>query len=355
MRKTRKIAAKIQSIITCFVLFMSVFFCAGMHVEATAPNGYLPYQVSVNFGSNNYLYSCLYPDSVVSSYVFDMPAISGEVFYDSIGTYDHTTYFYDSSGRVINSSSSGSVSTSRKYRYFYQSSFRVNVQLVSRYFDQPDSGFYFVDGDLVLPLLFTLPSNVGYYFYSFTPVGANYDDYVIQPTYYSSSVSIPLVRFLGKNSFRNYSEYYFSFDVNFYAMSDFYFSLPVTVTFDTSKFASYVVLKSASSSSFVTEGYVNGDMGSTSTDLNNSLSGYEQAEGSLFTSANQGVGSFQMQSLNTPALVSSMSFVSTFLQSIYTSSGGLNGFGLLPAVVFTFTFASIVVGLYRYYGGGKSG
>lgn len=345
MRKTRKIAVKIQSIITCFVLFMSVFFYAGMNVEASGqlvPLTSSHAQISIN---SNFLLDGLNGPVFSSPVSLSVRNSSLEVY--QISYRESVGGFYE----VTNSN----------YAYYYDEfTFSVFIRPPSSI---PFGSFYTISAPIALDLDFSFPgeSLSGSQFYTLEPIGVTssiFGCYDFNGVFFLS----PLLDY----SFRNQGVFTYTFKLRL-GFSVFrsgsshpysYYPVIVSLNLDNSfdKVANYTsagFLSGASSS--YTDGYVNGSMGSTSTDLNNSLSGYEQAEGSLFTSANQGVGSFQMQSLNTPALVSSMSFVSTFLQSIYTSSGGLNGLGLLPAVVFTFTFASIVVGLYRYYGGGKSG
>ena len=334
MRKTKRIATKIQCIISSFVFFMSVFFCAGMHVNAMEP----------------FLLESKYFEIYMNgNQIYDGPS-------NKINPYEFRMYQVDGAGNQNDNSSF--------HRSYFSTSYDLTflLRFVGSEFDF--SYFYFI---YPFCLSFKLDTSgftdrVHGFHYSIEPVGSTANYF----SCYSTNSSFYIVPVPGMSFYRERNAYipfnfrvtmscysYYAFGVDHYWFPVI-FTVDLSTSFENNRFL-YPVYVYPGTADEVTDGYKNGSMGSASTDLNNSLSGYEQAENNLFTSANQGVGSFQFQKLDTPALISSMSFVSTFLQSIYTSSGGLNGLGLLPAVVFTFTFASIVVGLYRYYGGGKSG
>lgn len=343
MRKTRKIAAKIQSIITCFVLFMSVFFYAGMNVEASSSYA-PPVRLYIN-GDPLYSFSRPeYPYSVV----FRLVPVGGVS--DLRQFHFPSQYYIYSQGEVSFSNTTENGIIYGDEYFFFDT---VISSFVDIYYDTLpgfDNDYFSLAGGLSFPISFSAPDVIALYFW-YEPLGLYQGDYSL----FQNGDSL----YFTFSSDRVYSPdlgaILFSFNLHVVAVSKSYVTPSVTISMNGSIPDLKLRCLVPSQSDYSLDGYKNSNMSSSSVNLNNSLSGYEQAEGSLFTSANQGVGSFQMQSLNTPALVSSMSFVSTFLQSIYTSSGGLNGLGLLPAVVFTFTFASIVVGLYRYYGGGKSG
>lgn len=100
----------------------------------------------------------------------------------------------------------------------------------------------------------------------------------------------------------------------------------------------------------VTNGYQNDGMDSSKDELNSSLAGIDNAENSLFNPAKDHLGSYEFVDINSfQGLAAGVTFVSTFLQSFYVSSGGLDGLGIITAVGFSVLLVSVVIGFFRYY------
>ncbi|MCI8416116.1 MAG: hypothetical protein HFI33_01230 [Lachnospiraceae bacterium] len=341
MRKTKKTAARIQSLIACLVFFVSVFFSVQMRVEAAS---YLltPYCFQGNLSGKVFFNGLDGPfySNTVSLFT---PNVSLEVYQAG---------FRKGAGDVYESVNSN-------YSYY------AHEHVFSLYFrppsDIPAGAYYTLLYDIALHVDITFPENIEYRYIYIEPYGSTADlftSYYLDNKFFLSPVH--------NYAFCNDSLQTFTFKVGLgyrrftsgsaHPASGLYttFSFDLSDSFNNVKGYAPGHISLGTSDSY-TDGYINNNMGSTSSSLDSSLSGYGNAEDSLFKSSNEAVGAFQMQSLNNPALISSMSFTSTLLQSIWTAAGGVNGFGLVPAVVFTFTFAAIIVGLYRYYGGGKGG
>lgn len=100
----------------------------------------------------------------------------------------------------------------------------------------------------------------------------------------------------------------------------------------------------------LTDGFQNDGMDSSKSDLDSSLADIEGAEGSLFNPAKSQLDAYEFTDISAmQGVVTGVGFVSTFLQSFYTSSGGLDGLGIITAVGFSVMLVSIVIGLYRHF------
>lgn len=100
----------------------------------------------------------------------------------------------------------------------------------------------------------------------------------------------------------------------------------------------------------LTDGFQNDGMDSSKDELNSSLAGIDNAENSLFNPAKDHLGSYEFVDINSfQGLATGVTFVSTFLQSFYVSSGGLDGLGIITAVGFSVLLVSVVIGFFRYY------
>lgn len=96
-------------------------------------------------------------------------------------------------------------------------------------------------------------------------------------------------------------------------------------------------------------------------DLNNdfkaSVTDYQTSETSLFNAAQDGLEGFEFVDFSSfPALVTSMSFVTSLMNSVYMYMGGETGpFGIVLSVLFSVMLVSMVIGLYRFYQNHKGG
>lgn len=87
--------------------------------------------------------------------------------------------------------------------------------------------------------------------------------------------------------------------------------------------------------------------------LSNGLNEFDKVQGDLFNTAVDGMKDFKPGDVSMDVLdgnlLSGVWFVTTLLQAVYLSSGGLVGFGVIASVAFAVAFSAMVVGLYRYY------
>ena len=88
-----------------------------------------------------------------------------------------------------------------------------------------------------------------------------------------------------------------------------------------------------------------------------SVNDYQTTEESLFSSAQSGLDSFTFVDFSSyPALVTSMSFVTSMMNAVYGAMGGETGpIGIVLSVLFSVMLVSMVIGLYRFYQDKKGG
>lgn len=88
-----------------------------------------------------------------------------------------------------------------------------------------------------------------------------------------------------------------------------------------------------------------------------SVNDYQTTEESLFSSAQSGLDSFNFVDFSSyPALVTSMSFVTSMMNAVYGAMGGETGpIGIVLSVLFSVMLVSMVIGLYRFYQDKKGG
>lgn len=97
-------------------------------------------------------------------------------------------------------------------------------------------------------------------------------------------------------------------------------------------------------------GYDDSAGSQAASDLDNSASGYESAEDSIFTSSKSALDGFEFFDFNSiPAVVTGLSFITTTATAIFDAMGGASGAGIVLSVLFAVMFVSIVIGLYRYF------
>ena len=97
-------------------------------------------------------------------------------------------------------------------------------------------------------------------------------------------------------------------------------------------------------------GYDDSAGSQAASDLDNSASGYESAEDSIFTSSKSSLEGFEFFDFNSiPAVVTGLSFITTTATAIFDAMGGASGAGIVLSVLFAVMFVSIVIGLYRYF------
>lgn len=100
----------------------------------------------------------------------------------------------------------------------------------------------------------------------------------------------------------------------------------------------------------ITNGYDSSSGDSASGKLDGSASDFEQAEGSIFDSAQGHLKDFEFFDFNSiPAVVTGLSFVTSSMTAVFDAMGGLSGAGIVLSVLFAVMFLSIVIGLYRYF------
>lgn len=98
------------------------------------------------------------------------------------------------------------------------------------------------------------------------------------------------------------------------------------------------------------DGYNDSAGSQAASDLDNSASGYESAEDSIFTSSKFSLDGFEFFDFNSiPAVVTGLSFITTTATAIFDAMGGTSGAGIVLSVLFAVMFVSIVIGLYRYF------
>lgn len=97
-------------------------------------------------------------------------------------------------------------------------------------------------------------------------------------------------------------------------------------------------------------GYDDSAGSQVASDLDNSASGYESVEDSIFTSSKSSLEGFEFFDFNSiPAVVTGLSFITTTATAIFDAMGGASGAGIVLSVLFAVMFVSIVIGLYRYF------
>lgn len=97
-------------------------------------------------------------------------------------------------------------------------------------------------------------------------------------------------------------------------------------------------------------GYDDSAGSQAASELGNSASGYEQAEGNLFHGSESSLSGFEFFDFSGyTGITTGLSFVSTMMQSIYSNLGGMSGIGIVISVLFSVMFLAIVIGLYRYF------
>ena len=100
----------------------------------------------------------------------------------------------------------------------------------------------------------------------------------------------------------------------------------------------------------ITNGYDSSSGDAASGKLDGSVSDFEQAEGSIFDSAQGHLKDFEFFDFNSiPAVVTGLSFVTSSMTAVFDAMGGLSGAGIVLSVLFAVMFLSIVIGLYRYF------
>ena len=100
----------------------------------------------------------------------------------------------------------------------------------------------------------------------------------------------------------------------------------------------------------VMNGYDSSSGDAASGKLDGSVSDFEQAEGSIFDSAQGHLKDFEFFDFNSiPAVVTGLSFVTSSMTAVFDAMGGLSGAGIVLSVLFAVMFLSIVIGLYRYF------
>ena len=100
----------------------------------------------------------------------------------------------------------------------------------------------------------------------------------------------------------------------------------------------------------ITNGYDSSSGNTASGKLDGSVSDFEQAEGSIFDSAQGHLKDFEFFDFNSiPAVVTGLSFVTSSMTAVFDAMGGLSGAGIVLSVLFAVMFLSIVIGLYRYF------
>ena len=98
------------------------------------------------------------------------------------------------------------------------------------------------------------------------------------------------------------------------------------------------------------DGYDDSAGNQAAADLDNSASGYESVEDSIFTSSKSSLEGFEFFDFNSiPAVVTGLSFITTTATAIFDAMGGTSGAGIVLSVLFAVMFVSIVIGLYRYF------
>ena len=92
-------------------------------------------------------------------------------------------------------------------------------------------------------------------------------------------------------------------------------------------------------------------------DFSASLMEYQTAGDSLFNEAQSGLDGFTFVDFSSyPALVTSMSFVTSMMTSVFGAMGGESGpAGIVLSVLFSVMIVSMAIGLYRFYSGKKDG
>lgn len=93
-------------------------------------------------------------------------------------------------------------------------------------------------------------------------------------------------------------------------------------------------------------------------DFSASLNSYETSQDSLFNAAQSGLSGFTFVDFSSyPALVTSMSFVTSMITSVFGAMGGESGpVGIVLSVLFSVMLVSMAIGLYRYFSShGKGG
>lgn len=88
-----------------------------------------------------------------------------------------------------------------------------------------------------------------------------------------------------------------------------------------------------------------------------SVKEYQTTSDSLFSSAQTGLESFTFVDFSSyPLLVTSMSFVTSLMTSVFRAMGGESGpVGIVLSVLFSVIIVSMAIGLYRFYSGKKDG
>lgn len=104
----------------------------------------------------------------------------------------------------------------------------------------------------------------------------------------------------------------------------------------------------------IVDGYDSSQGNASQSKLDNSLSGQEAKEDSLFTSASANLSKFSLTDLSAlPNVVAGLSFVSSTMTSIFEALGGVNGAGIVLSVGCSILFVSFCIGAYKFYSGRK--
>ena len=98
-------------------------------------------------------------------------------------------------------------------------------------------------------------------------------------------------------------------------------------------------------------GFDTADADSMNDSFSASLTKYQTAEDSLFSAAQSGLDGFTFVDFSSyPVLVTSMSFVTALMTSVYAAMGGETGpVGIVLSVLFSVMLVSMAIGLYRFY------
>lgn len=353
MRKSKTLVKRISVLLSAFVFFIGVFFCAGERVEAS--------------------------NDVIDTNVF----YKHGVFYSEGLGY----YFSPSSGSSNISINIPFDSAMYNFHYFYYNSALTSTEepgLVSFDFTVPiafyldasslESSEYsnditYVDGRFYVQFYASLSSS---YLSSSTlyldsvelvdPFGTTYDGFIYNPQCGSSvqtSVVCNLRESKIKNSTANDNFYLYlhfkgSGNTNDALVENFQLAIQNFNPLDFDAYSDYQrftpTLYVGDPSNDPLYGYDSSAGSSASNALGDGIAEYEQAEGSLFDSASASIGDFSFVSLDSvPAVVTSISFVSSIMSMIFDESGGITGAGIVMSVSLCALIGAIVTGIYRYW------
>lgn len=100
----------------------------------------------------------------------------------------------------------------------------------------------------------------------------------------------------------------------------------------------------------LTNGFDNSVGQSVNQSISNDLTSYTQAEGALFESSKSVLDSFEFTDFTAiSSITAAFGFINSVIMMIYNSFGGAGGIGILVSVSFCVLFASLLVGIHRFY------